>query len=100
MIWTTDSTQSVTTDNLGVLYTSFLKIKLLGNLVMFSNQIYEEYPFFSMNLTKLRLGFILLQEMVCLVLVFFKGLLPHPLYTEGHKGRCKLGARRADKTDL
>lgn len=54
----------------------------------------------GMNLTKSWFGLHFTAGNGLFSISFSEGLLPPSLYTEGHKGRCELGARRADSTDL
>lgn len=63
---------------------------------MFWKQNYEGYLFFGMNLTKSQPELRSTARNSLFRVSFFKGFLPSPLYTEGHKGRCELGADRAD----
>lgn len=92
-----------------VLWTSFLKTKLPGNYGgkkkrgggwCFGTSFMKNTLSLGMNLTKSWFGLHFTAGNGLFSISFSEGLLPPSLYTEGHKGRCELGARRADSTDL
>lgn len=65
--------------------------------IMFWNQIYKKCPFFEMNSTKSQPSASFYSRKQPVWCWFFQRPLAPPLSAEGHKGRCKQGAREQTK---